>query len=91
MEFSEFVTFGLQQRREQKESKLRAAFDLFDRDKNGKISKEEISLVLRGRVDPALEPEIVQIIADIDKNGDQEIDVDEFIGFIERAGESREG
>lgn len=54
LEFSEFVTFGLKQQREQEEGKLREAFQLFDRDRNGKISKEEISLVLRGKIDASL-------------------------------------
>jgi Ca2+-binding EF-hand superfamily protein len=63
---------------------LREAFQLFDRDRNGKISKEEISLVLKGKIDASLESEISEIIKDIDENGDEEIDVEEFIKSIER-------
>jgi Ca2+-binding EF-hand superfamily protein len=48
------VTFGLKQQRDQEEGKLREAFQLFDRDRNGKISKEEISLVLRGKIDASI-------------------------------------
>lgn len=51
LEFSEFVTFGLTQKKQQKESILKEAFELFDRDHNGKISKEEIQMVLRGKMD----------------------------------------
>ncbi len=40
LEFSEFVTFGLQQKKQQQECNLKEAFLLFDRDHNGKISKE---------------------------------------------------
>jgi calcium-dependent protein kinase len=54
LEFSEFVTFGLKQQRDQEEGKLREAFQLFDRDRNGKISKDEISLVLRGKIDASI-------------------------------------
>lgn len=63
---------------------MREAFQLFDRDRNGKISKEEISLVLKGKIDASLESEISEIIKDIDENGDEEIDVEEFIKSIER-------
>jgi len=54
LEFSELVAFGLQQQKSQQETRLREAFNLFDRDKNGKISKEEISLVIRGRADASI-------------------------------------
>jgi calcium-dependent protein kinase len=39
LEFSEFVTFGLQQQYAQREARLKEAFKLFDRDGSGKISK----------------------------------------------------
>ena len=45
---------------------------MFDRDHNGKISKEEIQAVLnKGMPDEEMEQEINELIAEIDKNGDQ--------------------
>lgn len=49
LEFSEFVTFGLKRQKKQYELRLREAFDMFDRDGNGTISKEEIELILKGK------------------------------------------
>ena len=51
LEFSQFITFGLKQKHEQQENNLKEAFNLFDRDHNGKISKEEIAIVLKGKAD----------------------------------------
>lgn len=65
------MTFGLQEQKQQREQKLREAFKLFDRDRNGSISKEEITLVLRGKITNTSDPEIAQIIREIDNNGNQ--------------------
>ena len=67
---------------------MRQAFDMLDIDKNGKISIEELKVCFSygnfgagvktersARVDDDLWEEL---LADIDKNGDGEIDFDEF-------------
>ena len=51
LEFSQFVTFGLKQKHQQMENNLKEAFNMFDRDHNGKISKEEIEIVLKGKAE----------------------------------------
>ena len=55
---------------------------MFDRDHNGKISKEEIEMVIKGKSDESIEEEIDELIGEIDKNGDQEIDVNEFMKCV---------
>ena len=62
------------------EQKLRDAFNLFDTDKNGKISKKEIERVLKMGVDAK---EIDEIMAKHDTNKDGEIDFKEFLVMME--------
>lgn len=59
---------------------LRTAFDMFDKDKSGKIDKNEIISLLKGEGMQNLIPsdEILQYINEVDKNGDGEIDFEEF-------------
>lgn len=70
LEFSEFVTFGLKRQKKQYELRLREAFDMFDRDGNGTISKEEIELILKGKSSVEMQEDIKEVIDEIDKNGD---------------------
>lgn len=60
------MAFGLKNQQEQEMTKMKEAFNLFDRDKNGKISLEEIHMVLKGKIDGAMEEEIKDIIKEID-------------------------
>lgn len=83
LEYSEFVAFGLKNQQEQSAAKMKEAFNLFDRDKNGKISLNEIHVILRGKIDETMEEEIKEIIKEIDENGDNEIDFQEFLKCIQ--------
>jgi len=56
------VTFGLRQKQEQQANSLREAFKLFDRDGNGKISKDEIKVILRGKADEDIEEDIEELM-----------------------------
>ena len=62
------------------EEKLRDAFNLFDTDKNGKISKKEIKKVLKMGIDSK---ELDEIMAKHDMNKDGEIDFKEFMIMME--------
>lgn len=42
-------------------------------------------MILRGKMDPDLEKEIEDIIHEIDNNGDEEIDLDEFVKCVNGA------
>ena len=70
LEFSEFVTFGLQQKRDELEHKLKEAFKMFDQDGNGRISQEELAVVLQGRMDADLSQEMMEVVREIDADGD---------------------
>ncbi|MQM08548.1 hypothetical protein Taro_041402 [Colocasia esculenta] len=55
-------------------------FGVFDRDGDGKITKQELELVLRrlGRSDPPSEEEVAMMVAEVDRDGDGCISLDEF-------------
>jgi len=57
------------------------AFDMFDKDKSGKIDKDEVVALLSGEEMSNIVPQaaIVDAIKEIDKDGDGEIDFEEFI------------
>ena len=59
---------------------LRTAFDMFDKDKSGKIDKSEIIKLLTG--DDAnnviSKQDLIRYIEEVDENGDGEIDFEEF-------------
>ena len=57
---------------------MRAAFKLFDLDNNGRITLNEIRLVLRGNHSAKDSEEWHAIIYGIDKDGDGEISFNEF-------------
>jgi len=67
---------------------LWAAFKVFDRDGNGKISKDELANIVLE--DPNVKQvigqkqgvELDQILAQVDANGDGEIDFDEFVAMM---------
>jgi len=52
----------LRQKQEQQANSLREAFKLFDRDGNGKISKDEIKVILRGKADEDIEEDIEELM-----------------------------
>ena len=58
---------------------LQSAFNLFDKDNSGKISIDELKLVLGQERDPEV---FDQIIKQVDKNGDGEIDIEEFAAIL---------
>ena len=79
IEYTEFITACLDKNLYMNEEKLREAFNLFDADKSGKISKDEIEKVLR--LGPNSK-EINAIMAKHDTNKDGEIDFKEFLEMM---------
>ena len=80
IEYTEFISASIEKNVYMNEQKLRDAFNLFDTDKNGKISKKEIERVLKMGVDAK---EIDAIMAKHDTNKDGEIDFKEFMVMME--------
>lgn len=69
-----------------KESYLKAAFKLFDKDGSGKIDGNEIRQLLQGdeMKDHYTEDQIKQAIAECDIDGDGEIDLEEFMTMMKK-------
>ncbi|KAJ2355702.1 hypothetical protein GGF43_002530, partial [Coemansia sp. RSA 2618] len=60
------------------EEELRSAFNVFDTDRNGTISKDELRQVMRNLGEKLDEDEIDAMFTEADVNGDQEISFEEF-------------
>ena len=77
--YTEFLAASIDKKIYLQEDKLRDAFKLFDEDKSGKISKSEISKVLKFKKSGA---EMTKLFEKYDLNGDGEIDFDEFLNMM---------
>ncbi|KAK2419243.1 hypothetical protein P8452_63268 [Trifolium repens] len=80
IEFGEFLDFMARKMKEtQVEKELKEAFWVFDKDKDGYISPNELRSVLRAIGEKVTEEELEQMIKMADLNGDGLIDYQEFI------------
>mmetsp|Transcript_12702 Transcript_12702/g.21549 ORF Transcript_12702/g.21549 Transcript_12702/m.21549 type:complete len:102 (-) Transcript_12702:214-519(-) len=61
---------------------LKEAFNMFDVDGGGSISKEELKGVMKKLGSDPTDDEIQAMINSVDDNGDGEIDFDEFLEMI---------
>jgi len=77
--YTEFLAASIDKRIYLQEDKLRDAFKLFDEDKSGKISKSEISKVLKFKKSGV---EMTKLFEKYDLNGDGEIDFEEFLNMM---------
>ena len=77
IDYTEFITAALNRQLIINDEKIAACFELFDRDKSGKISIKEFQNKFQksGGVD---EKSWEQMLNEADKNGDGEIDFEEF-------------
>ena len=80
IEYTEFISACIEKNVYLNEQKLKDAFNLFDSDKSGKISRNEIEKVLKLGVNSK---EIDAIMAKHDINKDGEIDFKEFMTMME--------
>jgi len=67
-----------------RDSYLKTAFNMFDTDNSGKISGDEINKLLSGDEfkDIYTPDQLAEAIAEVDKNGDGEIDFEEFMEMM---------
>jgi len=87
IDYTEFLAATLDKKQYHQEDVCWAAFRVFDRDGDGKISKEEIAHVLGdGDVKNACNKDLAELMNDIDNNGDGEIDFDEFMAMMRGGG-----
>jgi len=69
---------------DEKIAEFRAAFEIFDKDKDGKISKKELGTVMRNLGQNPSEVELTEMINEVDIDGNGTIDFREFLGLMVR-------
>jgi calmodulin len=69
---------------EEKIAEFRAAYELFDKDRDGKITTKELGTVMKNLGQNPNEAELEQMIKEVDLNGDGTIDFKEFLGLMVR-------
>jgi calcium-dependent protein kinase len=85
IEFEEFIRAGLDKEIFCDEEILRFAFDYFDKDGSGQINIDELRQIFCvGPNSQLAEATLLACIADIDQNGNGEIDFDEFAEMMAR-------
>ncbi|KAL5334497.1 hypothetical protein BJX70DRAFT_378229 [Aspergillus crustosus] len=67
------------------EAELREAFAVFDKDKSGSISAEELRQVLQSIGDDVTDKDVDEMLQLADVNGDGSIDYEEFVKLMSQA------
>jgi len=84
IDYTEFLAATLDKKTYLQEDACWTAFKVFDRNGDGKISREELDAVLQGgAVEDAMGTQaIANLLKEVDANGDGEIDFDEFMQMM---------
>jgi calmodulin len=69
---------------EEKITEFKAAFELFDKDRDGKITVKELGTVMRNLGQNPTDSELTEMINEVDLNGDGTIEFKEFLGLMVR-------
>ena len=77
IDYSEFIAAAMDKKKLLSEEKLEATFKAFDRDHNGKITAQELKYFLESNIKIDISA-YNKLILQVDKNGDGEIDFQEF-------------
>ena len=81
IDYTEFVMATISEGNLVTEERLKQAFKMFDKDNSGALSPEEIKDVLC--FDSSCDPSLIdKIIAEVDENGDGEVQFDEFCNMM---------
>jgi len=87
IDYTEFLAATLDKKTYHQEDVCWAAFRVFDRNGDGKISKDEIAHVLGdGDVQSVAVKDLTELMQEIDNNGDGEIDFEEFMAMMKGGG-----
>ena len=87
IDYTEFIAACLQSFNYLKENHLRSAFQYFDKDDSGTISKEELRQCLQSDDFTLTEDQINQLLSGVDANNDGQIDYQEFIQMMNNQGD----
>jgi calcium-dependent protein kinase len=83
IDYTEFLAATLDKKAYVQEDAVWQAFRVFDKNGDGKISKEELACVLKDtNVQCQFAKDMAEMMMEIDKNGDGEIDFDEFMAMM---------
>lgn len=83
IKFDEFIYILTRQMRENDaEEELQEAFKVFDRDGDGKIPKDELSLIMKNIGEPLSQEELDAFIKEADTNKDGYIDYAQFVHLL---------
>jgi len=89
IDFSEFLAAAIDEHHHIQEDVCWSAFRVFDVDGNGKITKDELAEILSGGQCKQLQEafdvdraEIENVVAEVDTDGDEKIDFDEFLSMM---------
>ncbi|CAH0002356.1 unnamed protein product [Clonostachys byssicola] len=88
VDFNEFV--AMMSRKHQSadpDQELRDAFNVFDRDGTGTISRDELKNVMKSIGEHLTEDELDEMLKLADENGDGQIDYDEFVKIMGHGGQ----
>lgn len=87
IEFPEFVHLMVRKMQNaDSEAELKQVFMLFDRDRSGAISASELKHVMNNLGEHVSDEQVQEMITLADPGGDGELDVDDFVGFVNRKG-----
>jgi len=83
IDYTEFIAACLDRRAYIQEDRMWSAFRVFDSDNSGKISRKELAnVVAGGKLDDVCKRNVDEIMAEADRNGDGEIDFQEFVAMM---------
>ncbi|KAF7810382.1 calcium-dependent protein kinase 1-like [Senna tora] len=83
IDYIEFITATMHMNRMEREDHLYTAFEYFDKDKSGYITKEELESALR-KYNMGDEKTIKEIIAEVDIDNDGRINYEEFVAMMRK-------
>ncbi|KAL3719490.1 hypothetical protein ACJRO7_004454 [Eucalyptus globulus] len=86
-EFAEIFTWGPGGGRNEQEE-LKGVFDIYDLDKNGRISAKELHAVMKKLGEKCSLSDCRRMIGSVDRDGDGQVDFDEFKAMMTKSSSS---